>query len=740
MKQPKLLDVPILFTKLYAPPARTNAIARPHLIEKLLNGAHRSGTFSLLSGPAGFGKTTLLSEFVTQLRQPVAWVSLDEGDNEPSRFWWYLIAACQSVEPGLAETAEALIHTSQSLPDDTVPTILINDLASLRRNLVLILDDYHHIQNPSIHAGCQFLIEHLPEKLQVVVSTRVDPPWPLARYRARNQLVEIRAHDLRFSIEEAGEFLNRTMELDLSIEDVAALEKRTEGWIAGLQLAALSMQGRGDTTAFIQAFTGSHIYIAEYLIEEILQHQPEDLQLFLLQTSLLENLNAELCEAVTGCQDGQAILTALHRTNSFIVPLDHEGRWFRYHHLFADLLNARLRQSLSAETIATLHNRASNWYEQNGFHAEAVHHALAAGNSEQAAILVDQAGQIMMFTSQFNLLKKWLDALPEEAFRAHPRLEVYLVLIELSQGTLDMSEQTLLEKERMIRALPPSPENDRLRLEAMVYLCLFLAHQDTARTIQIAQEILDELPDHEMQLRISLFSALYRAYGMEGNIDKSESAYVECFRLAQAADQYGIVANTTMVRTFDLCQYGRLEEAARYCQLIIERGNQQQVFYPAGPCHIGLAGIYLEWNDLEKADDYLTRGIEICRQGGLDGLYTGYTVKARLHQARGDLEAALAVLHSLEQSLQRRDFFLMTRQVSVQLAVGDVASLSAWVPSLTAVLDVGPDSHMPAIAVEALKLILARILIAQGELERADQRLGEIQATAEADNRFGRLM
>ena len=262
----------------------------------------------MLSGPAGFGKTTLLSEFVARLQRPVAWVSLDEGDNDPIRFWTYLIAACQSSWKGVGESALALLRTPQPLPDDTIPTILINDLARQERPVVLILDDYHVIQNPSIHASLLFLLDHLPDNLHLVLSTRIDPPWPLARFRARNQLIEIRAQDLRFSIEEAAEFLNHMMGLNLSAEDVAALEERTEGWVASLQLAALSMQGRSDIAAFIQAFTGSHVYIAEYLIDEVLKRQPEDVQTFLLQTSILERLNAGLCEAVTGCQDGQAIL------------------------------------------------------------------------------------------------------------------------------------------------------------------------------------------------------------------------------------------------------------------------------------------------------------------------------------------------------------------------------------------------------------------------------------------------
>lgn len=738
----RLDSMPLIATKLYAPPARANTVARPHLVEKLLLGTSQPDRFVLVSAPAGFGKTTLLGEFTTMVGQSVAWISLDEGDNDAFCFWTYLITACNAILSDVGESALELLSARQPLPDDTIPTLLINDLAAHEQSIVLILDDYHAVQNTSIHASVQFLLEHLPRNLHLIISTRIDPPFPLARFRARNQLIEIRARDLRFSSDEAATFLNRTMGLQLSAEEVAALGARTEGWIVGLQLAALSLQGRSDAAEFIQAFTGSHVYVAEYLFEEVFLRQPDAVQIFLLRTSMLHRLNAGLCEAVTDCADGQAILTDLHRANIFIVPLDSAGQWFRYHHLFADLLGARLQQQHSTQEIAALHQRASDWYAQHGFVPEAVDHALAGRDFERAAILIDHAGKTMLFTDQSSL-DNWLDTLPDESFHAHPRLQIYRGLISLSQATLDMSEATLLEQERFVRELPPSPENDRLRLETMMYLCLFLAHQNTSRTIQIAQETLAETPASDHRLRTMLFSALYRAHGMDGDIEQAAAAYRECVRLALAGGLYGVAANTTMVRAFDLCQYGRLEEAADYCHLIVERGEQseQRVFYAAGPAYIGLAGIHLEWNDLDEAEDYLTRGIELCRQGGLDGLYAGYTTLARLHQARGDLEQAWKVLSDLEQVLQRRDFFLLTRQVSVQLALGNVASLAIWVAPIEAALGGTSDSpHLPLVAVEALNLLLARILIARGELDRASHLLDAVQVTAEPDKRYGRLL
>jgi len=737
------MPVAILSTKFYVPPARENAVARPYLVEKLRSGLGRQGCFTLISAPAGFGKTTLLSEFVSRLQQPTAWFSLDEGDNDPIQFWTYLITACRTILEEAGESALELLNSQQPLPDETVPTILINDLAADDRPIVLILDDYHSIHTPAIHTGLQFLLDHLPPNLHIILSTRIDPPWPLARYRARNRLIEIRAQDLRFSKEEAGEFLNRTMDLELSGDDVSALEERTEGWIAGLQLAALSMQGREDVSAFVKAFTGSHMYVAEYLVEEVLQRQPEDIRAFLLQTSILKRMNVGLCKAVTDCQDGQAILQYLHHTNTFLVSLDHEGNWFRYHHLFAELLQSRLKLDFPKDEVSALHLRAATWFEQNQFYVEAVQHAFASKNYEKAASFVDRYGQEMFFTEQYGILRNWLDALPSEHFQTHSRLEIYQLLIDLLQGTLDMYEQTLIEKENLIKALPPSPDNDRLRRRALVNLSLFYAFQNTTKSIQIAEEALAETPEADLHMLAYINSAFYRAYGMEGDIERSAAAYRESFRLAEITGQYEMISNTTKIRTFDLCQYGRLDEAVEYCQRIIEAGTRRRskVFYPAGPCFVGLAGIHLERNDLEKAEEYLTIGLEICQQGAMYGLFTGHVQKTRLLQAKGEIEEALKELQLLEQTFQRREFTYMAQKVSLLLAAGDLTAASGLEPTLLRILGASHYAQqLPLIAAEAFKLCLARIYIAQDEIEKANQLLDEIQTTVEPDQRYGRLM
>ncbi len=756
------MSISLLSTKLYIPPARENAIARPHLIEKLLSGVDRPGSFTLLSGPAGFGKTTLLSEFVTRLQRPAVWVSLDEGDDDPVRFWTYLVAACQSILEDVGESALGLLSTSQPLPDDTVPTLLINDLTTQDRSIVLVLDDYHEIQNPSIHASLLFLLEHLPHILHIVVSTRTDPPWPLARFRARNQLIEIRAQDLRFTLEEAAEFLNRTMGLNLSVEDVAALEERTEGWAAGLQLAALSMQGRSDIAAFVKAFTGSHLYVAEYLVEEVLQRQPDDVRTFLLQTSILKRMNAGLCEAVTDCQDGQSILQSLHHANIFVVSLDNEGKWFRYHHLFADLLRSRLPQALPAEAISALHRRASVWHEHNGFAIEAVNHALAAKDFERVADLVKHAAHTLIFTGRVNVLRDWLEALPETSFHAHPHLTFYLFWIDILQSKADLSERAIREKENLLKALPSSPENDRLRGELMAVECRAIALSGrTSEGIRLAQEALAYLPPDDLASRARANSALAIAHDLEGRAEEAEPAYQECFAQAIAAGDYRLAAHTMMAKALIQCHYGRLHEAARTFQTIIDMGDRadiapadkagaapakngkaNKVFFPAGQGYIGRGCIHLEWNELKTAENHLKQGMELCRRGGLDGIFIGRMQMSRLRQAKGDLEGALEEIQLPKQAFQRvDDFNVATRQIQIGLAKGDVDGAWRWAAPLAQMLSSDPAAvRLPLLFLEIIEAIIARVYLAQGKTEKAQGLLDRLQATAEPGKRLGRLI
>ena len=733
----------LLQTKLHSPQSRPSLIKRPHLIQKLNDGLGRRLT--LLSAPAGAGKTSLLSQLAAQQRRPLAWLSLDAADDDPDRFWTYVITACQTVLQEIGADALAWLNTSRSLPDETIPTLLINDLVQHDQKLLLILDDYHVIQHPSIHAGLSFLLNNCPSNFHLVVSTRVDPPWPLARYRAQNQLTEIRTRDLRFSLEEAAQFFNETIGLNLTAQDLSALEQRTEGWAAGLQLAAIAMQSQGpggDAAAFVKEFRGSHLYVADYLLEEILQRQPQGLQTFLLQTSILDRLSAGLCEAVTGRRDAQDMLTELYRANLFVFALDNKGKWFRYHHLFVDLLLARLLQLLPAEDIASLHRQAAAWFEQNGFVREAIRHGLSAKDFERVSLLIEREARAMMFTGQARTLSSWLESLPEGAFQRYPRLSIYQLWIDLMQENSDLSVLALQEKEQMLRALPPSPEIEQLQVELLAVLSRFVAFAgNTTRAIRLSEEALDRLPQKELALRARAHSALAIAHWIEGHAHEAEISYAHCLDLALASGNYSLAAHATMMMGMSQTDYGRLHQAAQSYQSIIDMGELagQKIFFPAGQGYIGLAGIYLEWNDLETAEDYLQRGMTLCRQGGLAGLSTGHTIKARLHQAQGSFQKAIIELEHLGQT--GVDPTGTARLILLRLAMGNLDEAQRSAAPWLIMIDKDPALDQPPLLIaEIIKITLARLFLAMNELDTALQLLSQVQTTAEFAGRNGRLI
>jgi len=423
------MSTPILATKLYIPPPRPKVVLRPRLIERLSEGLSSGRKLTLISASAGFGKTTLISEWVADCGRPVAWLSLDEGDNDPTRFLTYLVAALQTIAANIGAWVLGALQSPQPPPTEAILTTLVNEIVTLPDDFILVLDDYHTIDSKPVDQALTFLVEHLPPQMHLVIATREDPPFPLARLRVSGQLNELRATDLRFTPAEAAEFLNRVMGLNLSAEDIASLENRTEGWIAGLQLAAISMQGRRDAARFIKSFTGSHHFVLDYLVEEVLQQQSESVQAFLLRTSILDRLCGPLCDAVMldSSASGQETLAYLERANLFIVPLDDERRWYRYHHLFAELLRQRLHQSTASSTgyegkgVAEYHIRASVWYEDNGLEIEALFHAAAAKDVERAARLVEGKGMPLHYRGVVGPVLHWLESLPTMVLDASPR-------------------------------------------------------------------------------------------------------------------------------------------------------------------------------------------------------------------------------------------------------------------------------------------------------------------------------
>ncbi len=648
----------LLSTKLYIPPVRAGAITRPRLTEKLLSGINHPGSFILLSGPAGFGKTTLLGEFVAQIQQRrepavrTAWLSLDDGDNDPNRFWSYLISACQTVLGEAGDTALALLRTPQPLPDDAIPTLLINALTCLDLSLVLVLDDFHTIQNTELHAGFLFLLDHLPHNLHLIVSTRTDPPWPLARYRARNQLTEIRAQDLRFRLEEAAAFLNRTMGLSLSADALAALEERTEGWIAGLQLAALSMQGRSDINAFIQAFTGSHIYIAEYLVDEVLKQQTEEMQAFLLQTAILDRMTGVLCEAVTGLSDGQAKLKTLQRSNIFISPLDDEGQWFRYHHLFADLLKARLQSSRSKAEMGALHQRAARWYEQSGMVAEAVEHSLAAGDYTHVVRVVEAAALPMILQAHVRTIEGWLQAIPAGFIENSPKINMAYAWMYLLRGMLHQAA-SFIERLRVFfatsntDAIEPSLQVEWLVIQAELLMGQGLAQASRDLSIQ-AQKL---LPEVDPNIRVMVYTTLAKAYQQTFDYDRAAEIFqmivLDARRigdmtleiLGTSGEAQMVLKQGRLHRTYDIVREGirRLELSGKKVPF------SATLYGELGQVHFG-------WGQFTPAREYFQRSKEVSGKSGYsDSEIYFHLMLSKICQMEGNLAGAIDEIEEASQ-------------------------------------------------------------------------------------------
>ncbi len=568
----------LLTTKFYVPPIRPELVPRPRLIERLNAGLHRKLT--LISAAAGFGKTTLVSEWLAGCERPVAWLSLDEEDKDPLRFLAYLIAALQTIAPNLGKGVLSMLQSAPPPPIEAMLTALLNEISTIPNNFVLVLDDYHVIDSRPVDQTLAFLVEHQPPQMHLVIATREDPPLPLARLRARDQLTELRAADLRFTPAEAAEFLNRMMGLDLRDADIAALEARTEGWIAGLQLAALSMQGRSDAAGFIQAFTGSHRFVLDYLAGEVLERQPERLRNFLLQTAILERLNGSLCEAVTAEEGGRGMLESLERGNLFVVPLDDQRQWYRYHHLFADVLQAHLMEA-QPEQVPSLHQRASAWYEQNGFPPDAIRHALTAEDFERAAGLIELAWAAMDQSYQSSTWLGWVKALPEALIRARPVLSAGYAWALLDGGELEASETWLQEAERWLdtpadqmvvadkeqfRSLPASIATAR------AYRSLALG--DVPGTVKYAQQALELTPEDDQTRYIQATSLLGLAQYSNGDLEAAEHSLADFQTNLRKTGEIQTLTGITFLLADIRVALGRLQEGGKQLPAINPPGDQ----------------------------------------------------------------------------------------------------------------------------------------------------------------------
>jgi LuxR family maltose regulon positive regulatory protein len=518
----------------------------------------------LVSAPAGFGKTTLLLEWLLERsgdQSSVVWVSLDESDNDPARFLSYLVGALRNVEEGIGEGVLASLRSPEPPPIETLVGALINELAGAGRGVTVFLDDYHLIASEHVHEAVSFLLEHLPENVGLVIASRTDPPLSLSRLRARDQVIEIKAADLRFTTEEAAAFLRDVMGLPLSAEDIAALEEATEGWVAALQLAALSMRGREDASAFVGSFSGSNRHVLDFLADEILERQTEDVREFLLRTSVLERMTAPLCDALTGRDDGQEMLERLERENLFVVPLDDERRWYRYHHLFRDFLRGRLMRERS-ESESELHLRASGWYEKNGHLAEATAHALSAPDYDLAARLVEEGAEGAVERGEGATALRWLEALPTESKRLRPRLFVEHAVALVITGRPDDAEP-LLKKAERAAGEATNGEDGRFLLGFASAVRSWRARLrgDAPEAVELARLALSLLPDGEAPVRTYAAVRLGDALRAVGDLAAAGEAYAEAAETKRAARHaYARLAGMAMLARVR-AEQGRLREA-----------------------------------------------------------------------------------------------------------------------------------------------------------------------------------
>jgi LuxR family maltose regulon positive regulatory protein len=751
---------PLLTTKFYVPPCRAEMVSRPRLVEQVNAGLHRKLT--LISAAAGFGKTTLLSEWVQSCQRPVAWLSLDPGDNDPARFVAYFAGALRTVEPGkeiLGGTMDGMLIGLQSPGGpqlEAVLTGLINEIATVSQSFALVLDDYHLITARAVHAAVTFLLEHLPPRMHLVISSRADPPLPIAGLRGRGQLTELRQADLRFTPEEAAAFLTQATGLELSAQDISALSSRTEGWIAGLQMAAVSMQGREDVVSFVREFTGSNRYILDYLVEEVLERQPIEVQEFLLQTSILDRLAGSLCDAVTEPDksaaggvssegekprlSGQETLEMLERSNLFIVRLDDERRWYRYHHLFADLLRQRLHRR-DAGVERALHRRASDWHERNGLLASAIDHALSAQDYQRAARLIEASAEETFRRAEFATLEVWMKALPEEVLRGNSLLSAYYALVLLMVGgTLDEVKACLEDVSRGDTSGVLEAELTALRA------VLATLEGDVQRSLELSKKALELQAGERTVLSGFVERNLGVIYMLTGEMEAAQQVFEESAALGEkTGDFISIVVAQEKLGTTRRLQ-GRLHEAKIIYEKALElatddQGRRHPVITKAV---LGLADVFREWNDLEAAEQLVQEGLKLASAWSRFLALACYMVLSRVRQGQGDLDGAGELLDRCQQLAvewdvsEMDDIIVGAYKTRISLTQGDLEDAARWVQrrgfssSAAAAELEKPQQRASLDYLQQLEYAaLARVYLAQGEPKRALEVLDPLVRAAE---------
>ena len=744
------MQIPLLQTKLHIPGPSTGFVSRPQLLDKLRKGLDHGLT--VVAAPAGFGKTTLILEWIRVANLQVAWVSLDSGDNDPNRFWTYFIAALQRRQPYLGENAlEFLrVQSTEALAGQAMLDSLINDLAALNEDWVVVLDDYHEVETPAIHEGMVYLLDHLPPLFHLLLITRSDPPFPLARWRVSGQLAEIRAHDLRFTTLEAAAFLNQTLGLSLSEQDIAALAERTEGWIAGLQLAALSMQGQQNFHDFIHTFSGSNRYVVDYLIEEVFNQQPAEIQSFLLQTSVLARMSAPLCNAMleNSRLNSQAILEQLERDNLFVIALDPDRQWYRYHQLFAESLRNRLRKiplDDLAVGVAELHQRASDWFEQNELVEEAIQHALLARDFVRSLRLITQAAPFLFPQAGFKTLSDWVDQLPTDQVGANHELMTYLAWMWLLTGQSEKLK-TFISTTRTMQDEQASPgsRGRLLGLQAM----LALLNEQTPESLAFGREALSLLKSEDFFIRGIVLANLSRAQIYAGEMEGAVRTLKEAIDLSER-NGLRLGAVTLLVSlAMEVDLMGHRREAVTFCQraLTLARDTRGRLSFIATTPYIGLSWLAYEANELEEARASILQAETFLKLVDLyPARHAVLQMRFLLHLAQGEQEAVRQVIQEARQFAQQIE---LTSYLSVwasleaewHLRAGNLMHVREWINTI----------DVPAAATKAISFVIPQrdttfftyihLLLAEKNWEAAHLLLTDLENLAQEKKRNGPLI
>lgn len=735
----------LLATKFFVPPLQANLVHRQRLLDRLDESLRDKKRLILISTPAGYGKTTLLSAWIQKSNYPVAWLSLDDADNDPVKFMTYLIFGLREIKPGIGAALEDF-SSSQTQISNTQLTSLVNDLIQLPENTLIILDDYHNITRRTIHDAISYLLEHSAPNFHFIIATRADPPLPISRMRGRGQVVELRQNDLRFSLDELSDFFTRQRSLQLSHNDITALYDRTEGWAAGMQMAAASMVNQDDITLFIQDFTGSNRFILDYLLEEVLDNLAENIKLFLLRTSILDQLCAPLCDHLLADfsdqpVNSQAILEELEHKNLFIIPLDDRREWYRFHRLFSDLLRQRL-ELFSPDSKPVLHQRASNWYELNGFPESAIDHAILAQDYPHAAELIEASAEAVLMQSQVTTLLSWLHKLPISELHDRPVLSVYYAWVLLWSG----APLETIDEHMKVSASRQGHSIFRLPLQA--FLEIYNGNVDHA--ITLSQQALNQLPAEEELLRSLANFVLASCYLARG---ESAKGIEQLEKTARASQRVGNV----MIAALVLCELGdesqklgQLYQAQRLYNQALEISSDQQgnLLPVAGKALIGLGDLEREWNNLISADQITTRGIALAEQWSVLGSFEGYINLAMIKDALGETQTGDTIFDHLHQLAYQFDASEVDDYVVEMVAArrnivrGDFAAVEGWIEkrSLEAELPPDKDDSVDKLLQSRLRkyenTIRARYLIAKEQYDQALKLLDQVYLEAESMNRI----